>query len=86
MVKKLVRPFLLKTRFEAWAVIYAIAVGACTRGELYLFQYPGVGGWMLFVACTGVVFLAGGKLLDSTRPAAHRAGSLRRVIARARSA
>jgi hypothetical protein len=86
MVKKLVRPFILKTRFEAWAVIYAIAVGACTRGELYLLIYPGVGGWMMFLACTCVVFLAGGKLLDATRPAAHRAHSLRRVLARARAA
>jgi hypothetical protein len=85
MVKRLVRPFLIKTRFEAWAVIYAIAVGACTRGELYLGRYPGTGGWLLFVACTGVVFLAGAKILDATRPAQHRTASLRRVIGRARA-
>jgi hypothetical protein len=85
MVKTLVRPFLIKTRFEAWAVIYAIAVGACTRGELYLLRYPGAGGWLLFAACTGVVFLAGAKILDSTRPARHRAASIVRVLARARS-
>ncbi|MBV8687535.1 MAG: hypothetical protein JOZ90_13445 [Alphaproteobacteria bacterium] len=86
MVKTLLRPFLIKTRLEAWAVIYAIAVGACTRGELYHVQYPGVAGWMLFTACTGVVFLAGGKILDATRPAAHRASSVRRVLERARAA
>src|SRR4051794_30248781 len=85
MVKKLVRLFLIKNRLEAWAVIYAIAVGACTRGELYLAQYPGVAGWLLFAACTGVVFLAGAKILDATRPPAHRQGSVRRVLARARA-
>jgi hypothetical protein len=85
MVKTLVRPFLIKTRFEAWAVIYAIALGACTRGELYLRLYPGTGGWLLFAACTGVVFLAGAKILDATRPARHRAASLRRVVGRARA-
>jgi len=86
MVKTLIRPFLIKTRFEAWAVIYAIALGACTRGEIYLLQYPGFGGRLLFVACTGVVFLAGGKILDSTGAARHRAASVRRVVARARLA
>lgn len=86
MVKTLFRLFLIKTRFEAWAVIYAIALGACTRGELYLLKYPGPGGWLLFAACTAVVFLAGAKILDSTRPARHRAGVVRRVVARARLA
>lgn len=84
MVKTLLRPFLIKTRFEAWAVIYAIAVGACTRGELYLLQYPGLGGELLFAACTGVVFLAGAKILDATHAPRHRAASVRRVLERAR--
>jgi hypothetical protein len=48
-------------------VIYAIAVGAVERGQHYLATYHGAGGWMLALACTGVVFLAGGKLLDSVR-------------------
>jgi len=67
MLKKLGRLFTIKTRLEAWLVTYAIAVGAIERGRHYMEIYPGVGGWMLAVACTGVVFLAGGKLLDSVK-------------------
>jgi hypothetical protein len=48
-------------------VIYAIAVGAVERGQHYLQTYPGIGGWLLALACTGVVFVAGAKLLDSVR-------------------
>src|SRR3982750_1214986 len=68
MFKKIGRLFQIKTRFEAWLVIYAIALGAVERGRLYLETYPGAGGWLLALACTGVVFLAGGKLLDSVKP------------------
>jgi hypothetical protein len=67
MMKKLGRLFVIKTRWEALAVIYAIALGAVERGMHYLEQYPGFGGWLLFAACTGVVFMVGGKLLDLTR-------------------
>lgn len=69
MLRKIGRLFTLKTRFEAWLVIYAIALGAVERGRHYLEIYPGWGGWMLAIACTGVVFIAGAKLLDSVRPA-----------------
>jgi hypothetical protein len=69
MLKKIGRLFTIKTRFEAWLVIYAIALGAVERGRHYLDTYPGFGGWLLALACTGVVFIAGGKLLDSVRPA-----------------
>ena len=69
MLKKIGRLFTIKTRFEAWLVIYAIALGAVERGRLYLETYPGFGGWLLALACTGVVFIAGGKLLDSVTPA-----------------
>ena len=69
MLRKIGRLFTLKTRFEAWLVIYAIALGAVERGRHYLETYPGWGGWLLAIACTGVVFIAGGKLLDSVRPA-----------------
>jgi hypothetical protein len=68
MFKRLARLFTIKTRFEAFLVTYAIAVGAIERGLHYMQQYPGVGGYMLALCCTGVVFLAGGKLLDSVRP------------------
>jgi hypothetical protein len=64
------RLFVIKTRFEAWVVTYAIALGAVERGRHYLEVYPGASGWVLAAACTGVVFLAGAKLLDSVRPAA----------------
>jgi hypothetical protein len=69
MLRKIGRLFSIKTRFEAWLVIYAIALGAVERGRHYLETYPGWGGWLLAVACTGVVFIAGAKLLDSVRPA-----------------
>ena len=68
MLSKIGRLFQIKTRFEAWLVIYAIALGAVERGRHYLDAYPGWGGWLLALACTGVVFVAGGKLLDSVRP------------------
>ena len=67
MLKKIGRLFTIKTRFEAWLVIYAIALGAVERGQHYVQSYPGWSGWLLASACTGVVFLAGGKLLDSVR-------------------
>lgn len=87
MLKKLGRLFTIKTRFEAWAVIYVIALGAVERGRHYLEVYPGFMGWLLAAACTGVVFLAGAKLLDSVRksaPAPALAGnySARRFMAR----
>ena len=67
MLSKVGRLFQIKTRFEAWLVIYAIALGAVERGRHYLDTYPGWGGWLLALACTGVVFIAGGKLLDSVK-------------------
>ncbi len=64
MLRKISRLFVIKTRAEAFLIIYALALGATTRGAAYLDQYPGYGGWMLFLACTGAVFLAGAKILD----------------------
>lgn len=69
MRARIARLFTIKTRTEVWLVIYAIALGAIERGNHYLQTYPGVGGWLLAAACTGVVFLAGAKLLDSVKPA-----------------
>ena len=68
MLKRVARLFQIKTRTEAWLIIYAIALGAVERGRHYLEAYPGTGGWLLALCCTGVVFLAGAKLLDSVRP------------------
>jgi hypothetical protein len=78
MLKKLGRLFTIRTRFEAYAVIYAIAVGAVGRGLHYLDAYPGLGGWLLFAACTAAVFVAGGKILDATAPK-RREGEERRT-------
>lgn len=85
MFTKLKRLFVVKTRLEAFAIIYALAVGAVTRGSVYLDLYPGLPGQLLFLACTGAVFMAGGKLLDATRGPRHRRASLKRVVARARA-
>ena len=65
MLEKVKRLFTIKTRFEAFLIIYALALGACERGEHYLVQYPGFGGLLLFAACTGSVFIAGGMILDN---------------------
>jgi hypothetical protein len=70
MLKRIGRLFVIKTRTEAWLVTYAIAVGAVERGRHYFETYPGATGWLLALACTGVVFLAGAKLLDSVTPVA----------------
>lgn len=69
MLRKIGRLFVIKARWEAWLVIYAIALGAVERGLHYKAQFPGAFGWVMALACTGVVFLAGAKLLDSVRPA-----------------
>ena len=67
MLNKIGRLFTIKTRTEAWLVTYAIAVGAVERARHYLEMYPGNSGILLAVACTGVVFIAGAKLLDSVK-------------------
>lgn len=67
MLKKLGRLFVIKTRFEACLIIYALAVGAMARGSAYLHEYPGIGGQLLLVACSGAVFLAGAKIFDCLR-------------------
>lgn len=48
-------------------MIYALSVGAVERGETYLREYPGIGGYLLFGACTAAVFMGGGKILDAVR-------------------
>ena len=40
------RLFVIKNRFEAMAVIYALGLGAVDRGLRYLEIYPGAGGWL----------------------------------------
>ena len=67
MLRRIGRLFVIKNRFEAIAVIYALGLGAVDRGLRYLDLYPGIGGWLLFAACTGAVFMAGARLLEMTR-------------------
>ncbi|GGA48962.1 hypothetical protein [Sphingomonas psychrolutea] len=62
---KFSRLFVIKNKFEAFAVIYALALGAVERGVHYLDQYPGFGGWLLFAVCPIAVFMAGARILDS---------------------
>jgi len=64
MLAKIGRLFQIKTKLEAYLIIYALALGAVERGIVYLGQYPGWGGKLLFLACTGAVFMAGAKILD----------------------
>lgn len=59
------RLFIIKSKFEAFAVIYALGLGAVERGVHYLQQYPGFGGWMLFAVCPIAVFMAGARILES---------------------
>lgn len=67
MFGKIKRLFMIKTRVEAFLIIYALALGAAERGTVYLHKFPGFGGKMLFMACSGSVFLAGAKILDCLR-------------------
>jgi len=67
MLRKIGRLFVIKNRLEAFVIIYALALGATSRGAAYLEQYPGWMGQMLFWAATGAVFLAGAAILDSLK-------------------
>ncbi|MDP1026459.1 hypothetical protein Q5H91_04480 [Sphingomonas sp. KR1UV-12] len=67
------RLFVIKSKFEAFLVIYCLAVGATHRGAEYLHLYPGVGGWMLFGCCTIAVFMAGGRIIDAVEHDRERA-------------
>ena len=67
MLRKVSRLFVIKTRLEAFLIIYALALGATERGALYLTEYPGWGGKLLFLACSVAVFMAGAKILDCLR-------------------
>jgi uncharacterized membrane protein len=67
MLRFVARLFVIKNRWEALAVIFALGLGAVDRGMRYLDVYPGVGGWLMFAACTAAVFMAGARLLEITR-------------------
>jgi len=65
MVTRIARLFTIKTKFEAFLIIYGLGVGAVERGVHYMQQYPGVGGKMLFLLCPVAVFMAGARILHS---------------------
>lgn len=67
MFRKIGRLFVIKTRLEAFLIIYALALGAVERGSVYLHRFPGIGGKLLFLACAAAVFMAGAKILDCIR-------------------
>ena len=75
ILRRLGRLFIIKTRWEAWLIIYAIAVGAVTRGHLYQAAYPGVAGNVLFVACALLPLVAGPALLDAFPKRPRRDGA-----------
>lgn len=72
MWTRFTRLFIIKTKFEAFLVIYGLGLGAVERGMHYLQQYPGYGGWVLFAACPIAVFMAGGRIIDSVDHARRR--------------
>jgi len=59
------RLFTIKTKFEAYLVIYGLATGAAERGVHYMGIYPGAIGWVFFALCPMAVFVAGAKILES---------------------
>jgi hypothetical protein len=65
MFARVRRLFTIKTRFEAYLIIYGLATGATERGVHYMKLYPGALGWVFFALCPIAVFMAGGKILDS---------------------
>jgi hypothetical protein len=65
MWTRLARLFTVRTKFEAFLLIYALGLGAVERGLHYLSDYPGRAGWVMFAACTAAVFIAGGHILDT---------------------
>jgi len=74
MIQRLKNLFTIRTKFDAFLVIYALALGATERGLVYIQQYPGFGGKLLALCCTGAVFIAGGKLIDSVEGAFEAQG------------
>lgn len=67
MLRKIGRLFVIKNRFEAFVIIYALALGATTRGLSYLEQYPPYWGEALFLAACTAVLLAGAAILDGLK-------------------
>lgn len=65
MLTRLKNLFTIKSKFEAFLVIYGLAVGAVERGFHYMQMYPGIAGKLMFAVCPIAVFMAGARLIDS---------------------
>ena len=63
-MKTIRRLFTIRTKFEAFLAIYAIALGASERGVVYMYDYPGLAGQILFGACTLAVFVVDRQLTE----------------------
>ena len=66
-LRKLARLFVIKNRFEAYLIIFGLALGAMTRGANYTLEYPGWFGYFMMSLTAGAVFLGGAKILDALR-------------------
>ena len=71
MFSRIARLFTIKTKFEAFLVIYGLGLGAAERGVHYLAEYPGLGGKLLFACCPVAVFMAGARILHSVEVGAE---------------
>lgn len=67
MLQAISRLFTIRSRLDAYLIIYALALGATRRGWAYVSEYPGWGGRLLFIACCASVLIAGAKILDCVR-------------------
>lgn len=67
MLSKIARLFVIKNRFEAFAIIYALALGATNRGLVYLETMPPYWGEALFLAACLAVLMGGAAILDSLK-------------------
>ncbi len=65
MLRRIQKLFIIKNRLEAFAIIYALALGGAERGKHYLDIWPGYQGRLLFAAAMVSVFMAGAKILDA---------------------
>ena len=64
MLRKVSRLFVIKTRLEAFLIIYALALGATERGTHYLTQFP---GWKVLVILGLCVAAAGFQIFADQR-------------------
>ena len=67
MLTKFARLFVIKNRFEAFAIIYALALGATNRGMVYLETFPPYWREALFLAACLAVMMGGAAILDSLK-------------------